>query len=119
MKSNQYSACKAFICHHSIGYFVGLFFLLLVSACHEVDDKIHVVPKVDHAAGVELMSWEYIKLETPEGERIPYVEQLEIYDDMLVIMDSHRASKIFVFDLEGKFLFSIKAEPTGAQNLST
>ncbi|MDR2911324.1 MAG: 6-bladed beta-propeller [Bacteroidales bacterium] len=60
-----------------------------------------------------IADYSFIKLETSGDILIGDISQIEIKDDKIYILDTHKARSLFIFSLDGKFLNSIKGTGNG------
>jgi len=92
---------------------IGLL-LLFLSACNPTQKQTEAEIVIDlHKAihlpldSLKIKSLHYIPLETNDNVLISHISKILVSDDRIYIADYHQSKTLFVFDLQGKFIFKI------------
>lgn len=96
-----------------------LLFLLLIYSCNKIahNNKNQISINVNERRSIKLSeiisNYHYIKLETNENSLIGEILKIKVVKNNLYILDDRKALALFVFDINGKFLFKINNRGKG------
>jgi len=94
-----------------------LFGLLLVACSKEVKNGKTIFLDSEETKQLRLSNIlhneRYIPLETNDNCIIGYINKIQIYDNVIYILDSFFSKKLFAFDLKGKYIHTISQKGHG------
>lgn len=108
---------------NSATIFVFFYLILFLSSCNEKEHKNSILDAEEIVIDAKnqtalpydsiITKIDYIKLETTDTNLIGQISQLLFIDSLIVVVDQEIAQSAYVFDLTGKFLYSIGKKGNG------